>query len=464
MKDLNDIIENLLQYPSEQEWFDFKENWFHKDEIGEYISAISNSALLMNKDYGYLVWGIDDNKRIVGTKINLKKDINNEPYEHYLARNLKPSIAFDIIEGNYQNKRIVVLKIPSASKIPVSYNNVRYLRIGSSKVKVDKYPDREVALFDALKNSKKSIVNTEAPDYMQNLTFEKLFMYYAAKGLTLKPETFKENLKLLTKDGKYNIMAMVLADENSIPIRVSVFNGKTKADPLYSVKEYGNTCILYSMDKILEYGDAINIIQADERNRISERKDVPFFDYEAYHEAILNAFVHNKWLTLDAPMISIFTDRIEILSHGTLTSEQSIDGFYKGISHPVNEELASIFLQLRISERSGRGVPKIVDIYGKEAFTFNDNSIVVTIPFNKIRVVNYGVEKDNIDIFNTKLNDTEKKILMLLRDNPNINTEHLMIKTKLSESGVKKNLRQLKAKGYIERIGSKKNGYWNILK
>ena len=54
--------------------------------------------------------------------------------------------------------------------------------------------------------------------------------------------------------------------------------GKDKAAPLFSVKEFGNDCIMYSMDKILEYGDAINIIQADERNRISERKDVPLFD------------------------------------------------------------------------------------------------------------------------------------------------------------------------------------------
>jgi len=48
---------------------------------------------------------------------------------------------------------------------------------------------------------------------------------------------------------------------------VSVFSGKSKADTLFSVKEYGNSCILYAMDKILEYGDAINIIQADERGR-----------------------------------------------------------------------------------------------------------------------------------------------------------------------------------------------------
>ena len=101
-------------------------------------------------------------------------------------------------------------------------------------------------------------------------------------------------------------------------MRVSVFSGTDKASPLYSVKEFGNTCIFYTIDKILEYGDTINIIQADERNRVISRKDIPLFEFDVYREAILNAFIHNKWLTLNAPAITIFTDRIEILSHGGL--------------------------------------------------------------------------------------------------------------------------------------------------
>ena len=31
------IIENFLSLKDEYEWLDFKENWFSKDEIGEYI-------------------------------------------------------------------------------------------------------------------------------------------------------------------------------------------------------------------------------------------------------------------------------------------------------------------------------------------------------------------------------------------------------------------------------------------
>ena len=86
---------------------------------------------------------------------------------------------------------------------------------------------------------------------------------------------------------------------------MSVFTGTDKASPFFSVKEFGNTFILYSMEKILEYGDAINIMQADERNRQSDRKEVPLFDLDVFREAIVNAFVHNKWLILNSPSITI---------------------------------------------------------------------------------------------------------------------------------------------------------------
>jgi len=58
-----------------------------------------------------------------------------------------------------------------------------------------------------------------------------------------------------------------------------------------------------------------------------------------------------------------------------------MEGFYLGESVPVNQKLSDLFLQLHISERSGRGVPKITEVYGKEAIEFRTNSIVVSIPF-----------------------------------------------------------------------------------
>lgn len=67
-----------------------------------------------------------------------------------------------------------------------------------------------------------------------------------------------------------------------------------------------------------------------------------------------------------------------------LPEARTMEGFYSGVSVPVNEKLSEISLQLHISEKSGRGVPKIIEVYGKDAIAFHENTIVVTIPFERI--------------------------------------------------------------------------------
>ncbi len=57
---LEDKISELIGYAEEQEWFGFKENWFQPDELGEYVSAISNSAAFHDQEMGYFLWGVKD--------------------------------------------------------------------------------------------------------------------------------------------------------------------------------------------------------------------------------------------------------------------------------------------------------------------------------------------------------------------------------------------------------------------
>lgn len=242
---------------------------------------------------------------------------------------------------------------------------------------------------------------------------------------------------------------------------MSIFSGETKASPLYSVKEFGNTCILLTLDKVLEYADVINIIQADERNRIVSRKDVSLFDMDAFREATINAFVHNKWIDGNAPMITVYSNRIEILSRGTIDSKQTMEGFYLGESVPVNQKLSDIFLQLHVSERSGRGVPKIIDVYGKDVFDFRENSIAVTIPFNWVNKV--GDKLGNKVGDKKGLNSRRTQILKEMRNNPNITQKQLVNVLGVSLTTVENNIKYLKENGYIERVGSNKSGYWKVI-
>ena len=66
--DFKRLIDSLLVKNKETEWIGFKENYHSKEEIGERISALSNSAFLCYMPYGYIVFGVnDDTLKVVGT-------------------------------------------------------------------------------------------------------------------------------------------------------------------------------------------------------------------------------------------------------------------------------------------------------------------------------------------------------------------------------------------------------------
>jgi predicted HTH transcriptional regulator len=160
-------------------------------------------------------------------------------------------------------------------------------------------------------------------------------------------------------------------------------------------------------------------------------------------------------------MITIFSDRVEILSRGTLAPKQTVEGFYKGESVPVNQGLSDMFLQLHISERSGRGVPKITKVYGREAYDFRENSIVVTIPFSRTEA-NVGDKVVN-NVGDKKLNASQQKIVDAMRDDPNVTHEKLMAIVGIGKTAIQNNISYLRKNGIIERVGSNKNGYWKVL-
>lgn len=105
-------------------------------------------------------------------------------------------------------------------------------------------------------------------------------------------------------------------------------------------------------------------------------------------------------------------------------------------------------MQLEISDRSGKGVPTIIDIYGKMAYTFGEDSILLTIPFEKS--------------VNNRITDKER-ILSHIKANSNITAKELSEALKISVPMVTKHIRELKENKKIIRIGSNKNGYWKVV-
>lgn len=98
--DFKKLIDSLLVKNKETEWIEFKENFHSKEEIGERLSALSNSAFLCNMPYGYMVFGInDDTLKVVGTDFYAtRKKVGNEELESWLSTRLNPRIDFEIID------------------------------------------------------------------------------------------------------------------------------------------------------------------------------------------------------------------------------------------------------------------------------------------------------------------------------------------------------------------------------
>ena len=459
---IEDIINDLINRNDEEEWFDFKENWFNPVEIGEYISAISNAAAVCGKAFGYIVWGINDSTHnIIGTDLNYNCSYKSEPWQNYLARNLTPSVAFEFKETIIDKHRVVVLVVPAAVKVPTSFNKVRYGRIGSSKVNLEKYPEREAILWNILFNGYPTMINTKAP--IQALTFAQLKNYYLSKGLLFNDSNFVTNLHLKTENGDFNMLACFLADNGEIPVRVSIFSGSTKADHLFSVKEFGYQSLISVIDRIINYSDSINMTRAIEHFNKGYREDIPLFNQECFNEALKNAFIHNNWLRRVAPMITFYDDRVEIISFSKLAPRQTVDGFYKGNSIPVNEELSSIFLATHLSERSGKGMPLIVSTYGKSIFEIAEESIKVTIPYNWKHKFEELVDNE-VDKLVGMLSKTERKVFDEIIKNPRLSQPELAIKCGVGKTTIQNVLVKLKANNLIKRIGSNKTGYWEVLK
>lgn len=149
MTEFEEIVNDLREYETEQEWFEFKENWFNPNELGQYISPLSNSAAYAGQKKAYFVWGIADKPHsIAGISFSPDCRVKNEPLKHYLSRQLSPNNNFEFTECSIEGKTVVLLTIPAAKNIPLSFDRERYIHIGSSKENLRKFPEKESCTFE----------------------------------------------------------------------------------------------------------------------------------------------------------------------------------------------------------------------------------------------------------------------------------------------------------------------------
>lgn len=295
-----------------------------------------------------------------------------------------------------------------------------------------------------------------------SISFKTLKVYYTEKGYHLDDLTFEMNLNLRTPDGGYNQLAELLSDKNMIPLITVKFQGEDKT-AVSERNDYGNQCLLFGYEQLKNRLAAENICVSD--TTVRPRIDRYLFDFDCANEALINALVHNDW-NLSQPLVSFFSDRIEIFSHGGLPKGQTKEMFFKGISRPRNDMLMRIFLNMNLTEHTGHGVPAILSRYGERAFDIGETYILVTIPFDS-DVLETLKRNKNVGLSvgtNVGLNVTEKKMIHLLLANSNETAESMAVSIGVTKRTIERELRKLQEKGILIRSGSKKTGSWIVIK
>lgn len=146
LNELYALLDRLRAEQRESEWLEFKSKHYEPQVLGEYISALANSACLLGKPRGYLVFGVEnETHKVVGTTFDpaLEKGKGNQPLSLWLSLGMQPNVGFEIYPFDYHDKRVVLFEIHPAFDRPVKFYGIAYIRDGSSKTVLAKYPEKE---------------------------------------------------------------------------------------------------------------------------------------------------------------------------------------------------------------------------------------------------------------------------------------------------------------------------------
>lgn len=281
----------------------------------------------------------------------------------------------EIIDG----KNIVILIIQRGTSRPYYLHGKGvhpegvYVRQGASSV-----PASETAILNMIKETSGDRYE-DGRSINQQLTFEKTAAYFKKKKVEFG-ENQKRTLNIISEDGTYSNLGMLLSDQCVHTIKMAVFDGSVKS--VFRDRKELSGSLLEQLEEAYAYIDSFNRTRSEFEglDRIDKRDYPP----EALREALLNAIVHRDYAISSATLISIFDDRIELVTIGGLVRGITFDDIMLGVSVLRNQHLANVFYRLRLIEAYGTGMLKINECYAdydvKPQIEATNNAFKITLP------------------------------------------------------------------------------------
>ena len=420
----------------------------------EYMDDIKYAVIAFaNTEGGKLYIGINDDGTICGVS-----DVDNNMLKltNMIRDVVRPDVTMftDCTVEQIDGKQIIVLTVQRGTARPYYLHSkgVRpegvYVRQGASSV-----PASETAILNMIKETSGDCYE-DARSINQQLTFEKATAYFNKKGVDFG-DAQKRTLNLISKDGTYSNLGMLLSDQCIATIKMAVFEGSKKS--IFKDRKELMGSILQQLEDAYSYIDQFNHTRAEFEglDRIDKRDYPP----EAVREALLNAIVHKDYSVSGSTLISIFDDRIEFVTIGGLVRGISYDDIMLGVSALRNQHLANVFYRLQLIEAYGTGILKINECYmdkaAKPIIEVSNNAFKITLPN-----LNYQ-DKQTADFIAD--DDRIKTVLDLFNQKETIVRKDVDIALGVSQSTASILLRKMTQDGLLKKVGNgRKSGYKRV--
>lgn len=342
----------------------------------EFKETITNTFLktvsaFSNYDGGTIFFGVDDDGNIKGLP-DVKQaclDIENK-----INDSITPQPDYTLEVQN--NDQTIKLTVKSGLQKPYLYKSKAYKRNDTATIEVDTLE------FSRLVLDGKNIRFEELPCKDQELSFEIL---HRKLKETVRIENFdKDTLKTLNlydDVNGFNNAAGLLADKNHFP-GIDIVKFGENISIIQKRSTFENISVLEVYEKAIDvFRDyyQYEVIQGADRKKMEKVPEA------AFREAIANALIHRVWDVNSQIRVSMFDDRIEIVSPGGLPSGITEEEYLSGkLSVLRNRNLANVFYRLGFVEIFGTGITRIKQLYAesliKPDFEVSENAIEIVLP------------------------------------------------------------------------------------
>ena len=344
--------------------------------ILEFKETITNTFLktvsaFSNYNGGTILFGVDDDGNVKGLSDVRQAclDIENKINDSIIPQ---PNYTLEI----QNNDQTIKLTIKSGLQKPYLYKSKAYKRNDTATIEVDTLE------FSRLVLDGKNISFEELPCKDQELSFEIL---HRKLKENIQIQTFNQDtlktLNLYDNVNGFNNAAGILADKNHFP-GIDIVKFGENISIIQKRSTFENTSALDVYEKAIDvFRDyyQYEVIQGADRKMIEKIPEA------AFREAIANALIHRVWDVNSQIRVSMFDDRIEVVSPGGLPAGITAEEYLSGkLSVLRNRNLANVFYRLGFVEIFGTGITRIKQLYAeslvKPDFEVSENTIKIVLP------------------------------------------------------------------------------------